>query len=221
MRLVNPTCTVLSAQAQRFPEEELELHRRTASKLILRELQIAMTTGAWQFRVGMSMGADIWTAEQVLRLREHDCACVQLHCYLPYEGQANYWPEHWRERYFNILSQADEVYTLQGRHSFGCVARRNFEMLCGAGRLIAVHDKIADGTIDRAVSYAESRGIEAVVIQLAEGPPALASVYDDSSKRFRLSSTKADKSSTGKSANKEASETKSSACLAARGLSPT
>ncbi|MCL2589033.1 MAG: DUF1273 domain-containing protein [Oscillospiraceae bacterium] len=200
MRLINTICSVVSPQAHRFAEEKLAFHQAMIGRQIERELQIAVHDGVSEFRVGMNMGADIWVAARILRLRDHEFPDLRLYCYLPCETQANHWPEHWREQYFDILAKADEVLILQSRYSRGCMARRSTEMLQGSGRLIAVHDNVAGGGIDRTVSYAEAKGIETIVLQPLEGPPVPRVLSNYSSNRLRLSSAYAARSSTGRSA---------------------
>ena len=204
MVIVNTTCSIVCMQAHRLEEEKLAFHEAMMGRLIERELRILINDGVSQFRVGMNMGVDIWAARRILRLRDFHFPHIRLHCYLPSETQANHWPELWREPYFNVLAQADEVHILQGRYTRGCTQRRNREMLKGSGRLLAVHDNVAEGGIDRALGYAESRGIEINVLRPLEGPdvPARLSIYSMS--RSQMQSRKSDKFSKGRSAVKRA-----------------
>ena len=204
MVIVNTTCSVVCVQAHRLEEENLDLHEATVGRLIERELRIAINDGVSQFRVGMNMGADIWAARRILQLRDRHFPHVRLHCYLPCETQANHWPELWREPYYDVLAQADEVRILQGRYTRGCLRRRNQEMLRGSGRLLAVHDNVAEGGIDQAISYAEARGIETMVLQPLEGPHVPAGLPGQSMSRFQMNSTYSGVFSSGKSAIKRA-----------------
>jgi len=187
-------------QAHRLEEEKLAFHEAMMGRLIERELRILINDGVSQFRVGMNMGVDIWAARRILRLRDFHFPHIRLHCYLPSETQANHWPELWREPYFDVLARADEVLILQGRYTRGCARRRNREMLKGSGLLLAVHDNVAEGGIDQAISYAESRGIETSVLRPLEGPdvPARLSLYSMS--RSQMQERKSDKLSKGRSA---------------------
>ncbi|MCL2562977.1 MAG: DUF1273 domain-containing protein [Oscillospiraceae bacterium] len=204
MQLINTTCSVVCIQAHRLDSKNTALHQEQMERLIERELRIAINDGVSLFRIGMNMGADVWAARLIIRLRDNLFPHVRLHCYLPCEAQANHWPELWREPYFDVLAQADEVRILQGRYTRGCLARRNREMFKGSGRLLAVHDNVADGGISRAVSYAESRGIEVTVIRPLEGPDAPARLCGYSKSRFQTLSTYSAVSSSGISASKRA-----------------
>ena len=203
MQVVNAICSVVCIQAHRLETENLAFHQAQIERLVERELRIAIHDGVSLFRVGMNMGADIWIARQILQLRDHHFPHIRLHCYLPCETQASHWPELWREPYFDALARADEVLILQSRYTRGCHGRRNREMLKGSGRLLAVHDNIAGGGIDQAVSYAEARGSEITVIQPLEGPHVPLRLYPSVSK-FQVASAKSERFSTGRSAIKRA-----------------
>ena len=203
MQIVNTICSVVCPPAHRIEEENLAFHRDRMGLLIERELRIAVNDGVSVFRSGMHMGADVWAAERIIALRDRHFPHIRLHCYLSCETQADHWPELWREPYFDALAQADEVLILQARYSRGCKARQSREMLAGSGRLIALHDNVAEGGIDRTVSYAEGVGIETIVIQPLEGPPVPADLGYAKSRR-RVSSAYAAGSSMGMSAIKRA-----------------
>jgi|GEM_PF-1100285 len=211
MYILNTICSIISIQAHRFGPDRFSFHRERMGTLIERELRIAINDGIRVFRIGMNMGADIWAAERILKLRDQYFPDLTLHCYLPCETQANHWPEHWREPYFDALARADDVIVLQGRYSKGCIPRRNLAMLDGSRMLLAVHDNVADSGISRAVSYAESNGIEALLLRPFEGPDAPAKVCavhyfssDHSESRSQTTSTYSAMFSGGKSAIKRA-----------------
>lgn len=206
MYIVNSTCSVIGVHAHRLGSGRLTFHRERMGTLIERELRIAIHDGLRVFRVGMNPGADIWTAERIIALRDRHFPDVSLHCYLPCETQANHWPEVWREPYFALLAQADEVVVLQNRYEKGCMSRRNRLMIDGSRTLIAVHDNVADSGIVRAVSYAESNGIETIILRPLEGPDVPAGLgqsatdADQSANNSHTSSTYSDMFSNGKSA---------------------
>ena len=212
MYIVNTICSIVCKQAHRLATENLDFHEAMMGRLIERELRLAINDGVSQFRVGLNMGVDIWAAKRVIHLRDCYFPYIKLHCYLPYETQANHWPEFWREPYFDVQAKADEVLILQSRYTRGCMHRRNLEMLRGSGLLLALHDNVAEGGIDQAISYAESRGIETIVIRPQEGPdvPARLSGGDldagngQSMSRLQMLSTKSGTFSSGRSASKVA-----------------
>ena len=210
MYIVKAICSIICIQAHRLGAENLAFHREMMSKFIRREIYEALGDDLGVFRVGLSMGADIWAAQVILKLRDTRFPHIQLHCYLPCETQANNWPEVWREPYFDVLAQADDVICLQNHYSKGCTHRRNQEMIAGAARLIALHDNVAEGGISQAVSYADLRGVETVVIKPLEGPdvPAHESgrliELGTAQSRSQVSSTYSARFSGGRSAIKRA-----------------
>jgi len=118
----------------------------------------AVAEGYTVFRSGGAMGFDLWCAETVLRMKREGVP-VQLRFILPCETQANHWPEHWRERYFNALASADEVICLQARFDNGCIFRRNRALVDGARLVIAYCDgRLAGGTA-YTVKYAISKRV--------------------------------------------------------------
>lgn len=110
------------------------------------------------FRSGGAMGFDLWAAEAVLHLKaEHPH--IQLHFILPCETQANDWPEEWRERYFDLLSQADAVAYIQAKYTGDCMFRRNRALVDGAQLVIAYYDDRETGGTAYTVRYAGKQGL--------------------------------------------------------------
>ena len=72
---------------------------------------------------------------------------------------------------FDCLASADQVFFLQNHYSKGCKPRCRREMIDYSVRLIALHDNIADGSVERAVSYAGAQGIPVHIVHPLEGPP--------------------------------------------------
>ncbi|MCL2568843.1 MAG: DUF1273 domain-containing protein [Oscillospiraceae bacterium] len=204
MHVVNNICSVVCLQAYRLDTEKLGFHEAMMGRILERELRIAIHEGVTQFRVGMNMGADIWAARRLIWLRDTVFPQIRLHCYLPCETQANHWPELWREPYFDVLARADKVFTLQGRYTRGCLGRRSQEMLKGSGRLLAVHDNVAEGFLDQAISYAETKGIETIVLRPLEGPDVPTRLGDQSRSGLQVSSAYSEGFSNGRSAIKRA-----------------
>ena len=171
MVLEHSACSIVCIGARRLCPTALPLHRVKMGQAIEGELREAIQDGFYQFRVGMSPGADIWAAERIIRLRDAQFPHIQLHCYLPYPIQVDHLPEVWRGWYLDCIARADEVYVLQDHYSKSCYTRCTREMIRSSARLLALHDNIADGPVERAIRYAESEGIPAHIVQPLEGPP--------------------------------------------------
>lgn len=171
MYITNKTCSLICTPLHRLSPENLPQHRLHIGKLIEREIRSAVVEGFRTFRVGMNLGADIWAAQIVLLLREQFPALrLSLHCYLHCSCGANTWAQEWKEQYFDILAQANEVACLQKVYSRGSFERRDRRMIEGSRRLIAVHDNLSVGGIARAVRTAEYYGVETIVVAPFEGP---------------------------------------------------
>ena len=164
-------CSIVCMGAEQLDPNKFRLHRQGMGQAVEGELREAINDGFYQFRIGMCLGADIWAAERVIRLRDTQFPHIQLHCYLPYKIQIDRLPEIWRLAYSDCLAFADQVYYLQDRYSKGCLSRRARDVIHGSHRLIALHDNRADGPIERAIRYAMSQGIAVHTIQPLEGPP--------------------------------------------------
>ena len=120
--------------------------------------------GITAFITGMAQGVDIIAAEIVLDIRRtypKDGVC--LIAAVPYEGQADRWPAKYRERYFDILSEADEVITLQKRYTDACMRERDRYMVDASSHLIAVYGGIGGGT-RYTMDYALKKGLDVIII---------------------------------------------------------
>lgn len=164
MYKVNSICSVIGMRSYTFPTQMQERQIRGMIHRLELELERAVSEGKIIFQSGMSMGADIWAAKAVLRLRE-SFPQIQLHCYLPCETQANHWPEQWREPYFEVLGEADEVYCMQQHYSKGSTARCSWEMLSRSSKAIILCGKKADGGITQAIDFCRNNNIEKKVIR--------------------------------------------------------
>ena len=102
----------------------------------------------------MADGFDIIAAEEVLRLKK-EYPYIRLKCVIPFKGQADRYTEAYKQRYNNILAQADEVVTLQDGYTEGCFLRRNDYLLENSAFLMVYYDAVAVGgtfyTLKRAV----------------------------------------------------------------------
>jgi uncharacterized phage-like protein YoqJ len=137
--------------------------RRLKVRLI-GEIDRMRKNGVTAFMTGMAQGVDLIAAELVLDLRRaYPEDCIRLVAVLPYEGQADRWNEQYRERYFTVLSEADDVIPLQKRYTGDCMQKRNRYLVDAAAHLIAVCAGIKGGTKD-AVDYAVHKGLEVVII---------------------------------------------------------
>lgn len=164
MNIVHKISAIIGMRPHNFPAEINGDYVKRLLYMLEEELRENIYQGCQIFQTGMNMGVDIWCADLICHMRE-EFPHIRLHCFLPCETQANYWPESWREQYFDILAKADRVVCLQRRYSKGCTHLRNAEMLAGVSRLIAVHNNIADGGIALAIDYASKKNIDTRILR--------------------------------------------------------
>ena len=128
------------------------------------EIEQMRKKGVTTFLSGMAQGTDIWCMEILLDLkRAYPDEVIRLIAVLPHEGQANRWSEEYRERYFQILAQADDVVTLQVHYTKDCMFKHNRYLVDSSAHLIAVYNGEKGGT-QYTVDYATKKGLDIVTI---------------------------------------------------------
>jgi uncharacterized phage-like protein YoqJ len=133
-------------------------------KITLRsEILRMIDFGVTQFLSGMALGVDMWAAEIVLALRKIGHP-VKLTCVLPCETQADKWREEYRERYFHILENADEVLYTNIKYTSICMYERNKYLVEHTDYLLAVYDGISKGGTAQTVRFAQKKGIPITII---------------------------------------------------------
>ena len=120
-------------------------------------------SGITHYIAGMARGCDFYFAEAVLRLKEERPE-VTLEAAVPFEGQANRWPERDRNRYFHLVSRCDYESLLQTEYTDDCMKRRNYYMVDHSAVLVAVYDGLFGGTL-QTINYAKKSGLEVVEIR--------------------------------------------------------
>jgi len=160
MSIKDNVCTISGMRPHKLPQG---LNLAKLQERLEEAIRQSVAAGYMKFQTGMAMGADIWASEIILRLKE-EFPGVRLRCCLPCETQSDRWSGGWRERYFRILSAADEVTCLQDRYTSGCMQQRNCHMVDGSSRLIAVYDEASGGGTAQTVNYARGKGLAIVII---------------------------------------------------------
>ena len=111
--------------------------------------------GYHTFLSGVAEGFDLIAAEEVLRLKK-EYPHIRLVAVIPFRGQENRYTEEDKQRYNNILAQADETIYISERYFDGCFLRRNDYLLEHSARLLAYYDCIPSGgtayTVRRAIT---------------------------------------------------------------------
>ena len=98
------------------------------------------------FYSGMAMGFDIICAETVIMLKQSLKKPLKLVCAIPFEGQGECFSEHWRERYYCVLENADDTVILSEEYHKGCYAVRNRYMVDNCDYVLTWFDGKSGGT---------------------------------------------------------------------------
>lgn len=156
-------------------EEEKRLHRccfagHRKEKLKASEAEIkawldvqirqAVAEGFVTFITGMSMGVDLWAAQIVARMKVKN---PQLHLIaaVPYPGFDARWSVEWRNRYREVLKQADLVHTVCPQWSEDALRLRGEWMVAHVGRVIAYYNG-EPGATRTLIDCAQRAGVEVV-----------------------------------------------------------
>lgn len=127
-------------------------------KFRLREsLEYLIGRGYVDFLSGGALGFDLMAAEMVLSLREK-YPWVRLVMVIPFDGQADRWPEAARQRWRRAIETSDRVVHISHQYDRGVFFRRNHYLVEHADLLLAAYDGQSGGTAGT-VAYARRHGV--------------------------------------------------------------
>ena len=113
--------------------------------------------GCHTFYCGMAMGFDIIAAETVLLLKKGiKNTEVRLICVIPFKGQEASFPPEWKERFNNILRNADEIIYLCEQYHKSCFQERNKYMIDNSDIVLTWFDGKSGGTANT-LKYAQKK----------------------------------------------------------------
>ncbi len=118
--------------------------------------------GCTVFYTGMAKGFDIEAAEYVELIKRRN-KNVKLIAVIPFKGQESSWEEHWKKRYYDLLSQCDETVILNEKYEKGVYGQRNRYMVDRCRHVITYYDGKSGGT-ESTVKYAVKNGREVLNI---------------------------------------------------------
>ena len=153
------TCAITGMRPHKLPFREGDAYHIEIMRKMKDEILAAVKRGYTTFLSGGAMGPDLWYAETVHELK-WEYPSIKLALLLPCETQANRWPEHWRERYFNTLAHADDVTYISRAYTPSCMHERNRALVDRSSLLLAVYDSISEGGTKYTMDYAKKRGVE-------------------------------------------------------------
>ncbi len=130
-------------------------------KFRLREsLEYLIGRGYVHFLSGGALGFDLMAAEIVLSLRDK-YPWIRLVMVIPFDGQADRWPEDQRRRWLSAIEQSDQVVRISHAYDRGVFFRRSHYMVEQADLLLAAYDGQPGGTAGT-VAYAKRHGVRVV-----------------------------------------------------------
>lgn len=110
--------------------------------------------GVNTFYTGMANGFDIIAAEQIALIKKLN-KNIHLIAVVPFKGQEKGWSEEWKTRYNQLLSQVDEVITLNEKYEVWAFSQRNKYMVERCRNVISFYDGKPGGT-KNTLEYASS-----------------------------------------------------------------
>lgn len=146
-----------------FGYDEENANCQRLKLLMASQTMLLIENGVSTFFTGMALGVDTWGAEIVLEFKKQR-PDLQLIAVLPCETQADKWSVEQRERYFDTLSECDDVITLNARFTPECMLERNRYMVDHANYILAVYNGSGKGGTAYTVRYAREKKREVIVI---------------------------------------------------------
>ena len=147
--MIEQTCCFTGHRPKKLPFKSNEADERCVKlkEILCNEIQKLITEkGVNHFISGMAIGTDIICAEIVLDMKkEYD---IVLECAIPCRNQNEKWNKKQKERYSNLIHQADIVTCLQEEYTRGCMQKRNKYMVDNSQYVIAVWDGSKSGTFN-------------------------------------------------------------------------
>lgn len=153
-------------------EAELRVHRCTFTghrpekvanyegKIIVelrKEILKAIDSGYTTFLTGMSRGVDLWAADIIIHLREHN-PNLKLIGVIPFEGFENQWSVDWKKHYRLVLKELDWLHVVSKEYSWEVYQKRNQFMVDHSSLILAVFNGEPGGTMNT-IHYAQEKGV--------------------------------------------------------------
>lgn len=161
------TCCFTGHRTERLPWGGDESDPRCAAlkDRLDQALEAAYGDGYRHFVCGMARGADLYFCEAVLGLRQVHGE-VTLEAAVPYQGQADHWPENDRRRRELLLAQCNFETVIQHHYTAGCLSRRNRYMVDKSSLLLAIYDGQPSGGTMYTLHYALGQGMRTVILDV-------------------------------------------------------
>lgn len=143
-----------------FGDNERSPGCRRFKEVLAQQIERVCGMGVTVFNTGCALGTDMWAAEEVVKLRAaHPELGLELHSFIPFEGQDSKWSFTDRRRYRRLRAASDRESVISASYSNQAYFERNRRMVDAADIVIAVFDcgeRRRSGTL-QTVNYAKSR----------------------------------------------------------------
>lgn len=136
---------------------KMDMTEKEIKPLLEKAIDDAVAEGYVTFITGMAQGTDIWAAEIVLdrKLTNKD---IHLICALPHPGFECRRSSTEKERFNNIIANADLVKMINEHYFKSCYQIRNEWMVDRSNLVIAVFNGSKSGT-KNTIDYAKRKGV--------------------------------------------------------------
>ena len=164
-KAVKNTCAFTGHRPERFSfgYDESAEQCNELKALLADWIGIFVASGIKTFYYGAAQGVDMWAAEIVIGLKKSHND-LQLIAVLPCETQALQWPPDLRDRYYNILTDCDDVVKLNKEYTATCMNERNRYLVDHTDYILAVYDGHSDGGTAFTVGYAKENDRTILII---------------------------------------------------------
>lgn len=149
-------CCFTGNRPQKLPwgNNEQSNECRTVKAKMREEIIKLYEIGYQLFVCGMALGADMYFAEEVLKLRGEGFK-IFLECAVPFSGQDRNFSTQEKQRYKIILEQADLITVVSQTYTPWCMHKRNAYMVDKSSAIISLSYQQNGGsasTLERAKS---------------------------------------------------------------------
>lgn len=141
--------------------EKLQATEDEVKQWLEQQIDTAIADGFTTFISGCAMGVDIWAGQIVLRKKAEN-AELHLIAATPWPGFAARWKDEWRNKYNDLLRNADLVVNVCDHYHGGVFQQRNEWMVDHSNRVIAVYNGTAGGTRNT-IEYAGKKGVDVIL----------------------------------------------------------
>ena len=138
--------------------ERLDLPEDKVIKWLEEQIDKAIADGYTDFISGTQRGVDIWAAEIVLK-KKAEGKNIRLICAAPWDGVEDRWEQSWKNRYFQMMKNADEVHYISNTPGRKAFFERNHWMVDRSSMIIAAFTGAPGGTKET-MDYAGEKGLE-------------------------------------------------------------